>query len=83
MRRVLLLAMLLPVLALGVPKGSIYTGSHSSPRSSSHSTSSACPGYEVDHRTPLACGGSDSPGNMQWLTKSANRSKGAAGCKRK
>ncbi len=46
-------------------------------------TSGACPGYEVDHRTPLACGGSDSPSNMQWLTKSANRSKGAAGCKTK
>jgi Cu2+-exporting ATPase len=30
----------------------------------------------------FACGGSDSAGNMQWLTKSANRSKGAAGCKR-
>lgn len=46
-------------------------------------TTDACPGYEVEHRTPLACGGSDSPSNMQWLTKSANRSKGAAGCARR
>ncbi len=52
------------------------------PCPSTGKTSGACPGYEVDHRTPLACGGSDSPSNMQWLTKSANRSKGAAGCKR-
>ena len=43
----------------------------------------SCPGYEVDHIVPLACGGSDSVGNMQWLTKSANRSKGAMGCRRK
>jgi 5-methylcytosine-specific restriction endonuclease McrA len=40
-----------------------------------------CPGYEVDHVTPLACGGADSPGNMQWLSTSANRSKDSRGCK--
>ncbi len=43
----------------------------------------SCPGYEVDHIVPLACGGSDSVGNMQWLTKSANRRKGAMGCRRR
>ena len=26
----------------------------------------ACPGYVVDHVKPLACGGADAPGNMQW-----------------
>lgn len=26
------------------------------------------PGYVVDHITPLACGGSDDPSNMQWQT---------------
>lgn len=26
------------------------------------------PGYVVDHITPLACGGADSPENMQWQT---------------
>ena len=146
MRSLALLAVLLPVMALGGPKGSSYSSSHSSAKSSSHSTSSsshssgashstttkksyssspshsstktykssshsssssknrdpkqkaafrknhpcpstgktsgACPGYEVDHRNPLACGGSDSPGNMQWLAKAENRKKGAAGCKR-
>jgi hypothetical protein len=27
-----------------------------------------CPGYVIDHVKPLACGGADDPGNMQWQT---------------
>jgi hypothetical protein len=27
-----------------------------------------CPGYIIDHVTPLACGGADDPTNMQWQT---------------
>jgi hypothetical protein len=27
-----------------------------------------CPGYNVDHIKPLACGGLDTPSNMQWLS---------------
>lgn len=30
----------------------------------------SCPGYIIDHIIPLACGGADSPENMQWQTKS-------------
>ena len=26
-------------------------------------------GYVIDHQIPLACGGADSPSNMQWQTK--------------
>jgi len=26
------------------------------------------PGHVVDHTVPLACGGADSPSNMQWQT---------------
>ncbi|MDQ2662806.1 MAG: HNH endonuclease [Candidatus Eremiobacteraeota bacterium] len=33
------------------------------------------PGYIVDHVVPLACGGADAPGNMQWQTKAAARAK--------
>lgn len=33
------------------------------------------PGYVVDHITPLARGGADSPGNMQWQTKEEARAK--------
>ena len=32
-------------------------------------------GYEVDHRVPLCAGGSDSPSNMQLLTKAQHRAK--------
>lgn len=45
-------------------------------------TSGACPGYEVDHVKPLACGGADSPVNMQWLSSNENRAKGARECGR-
>lgn len=31
----------------------------------------ACPGYVIDHITPLACGGADEPENMQWQTRQA------------
>jgi 5-methylcytosine-specific restriction endonuclease McrA len=59
---------------------SAFRRNHSCP--STGSTRGACPGYEVDHVTPLACGGADESWNMQWLTKEANRSKGAMGCGR-
>lgn len=42
-------------------------------------TRGVCPGCEVDHVLPLACGGADDPSNMQWLTKEANRAKGVRG----
>lgn len=29
--------------------------------------SSKCPGWEIDHVIPLACGGCDAVSNMQWL----------------
>jgi hypothetical protein len=45
------------------------------------STKGRCPGYHVDHIVPLACGGADAPGNMQWLTARANLSKGSMGCR--
>jgi hypothetical protein len=41
----------------------------------------SCPGYEVEHMNPPACGGADSPGNMQWVQASAARKKGAPECK--
>ena len=37
--------------------------------------SGACPGYIIDHVKPLACGGADSPGNMQWQTVYAAKQK--------
>ena len=52
--------------------------------------SGACPGYDIDHRVPLAAGGADRTSNMQWLSKSAHKAKTRAerkscvyGCGRK
>jgi hypothetical protein len=33
------------------------------------------PGYVVDHIKPLACGGADTPGSMQWQTIEAAKAK--------
>ena len=33
------------------------------------------PGYVIDHIVPLSRGGSDSPGNMQWQTKTEAKAK--------
>jgi hypothetical protein len=32
-------------------------------------------GYVVDHIKPLACGGADTPANMQWQTTAAAKAK--------
>lgn len=34
-----------------------------------------CPGYDIDHRIALKCGGPDTPANMQWLTKDEHQAK--------
>ena len=57
-----------------------FTRSHPCP--STGRTEGQCPGYHVDHVVPLACGGSDLPGNMQWLSAEANLRKGSMGCRR-
>jgi hypothetical protein len=33
------------------------------------------PGYVIDHKVPLACGGADSPSNMQWQTTAEAKAK--------
>jgi len=47
----------------------------STPCPSTGKRSGACPGYVVDHVTPLKRGGADSPRNMQWQTKQAAKEK--------
>lgn len=34
-----------------------------------------CPGYVVDHIRALACGGADTPDNMQWQTVAEGKAK--------
>lgn len=40
-------------------------------------TRGPCPGWQVDHITPLKCGGPDDAANMQWLTVQAHKEKTA------
>jgi hypothetical protein len=47
----------------------------SSPCPSTGKSSGSCPGYVIDHVTPLKRGGGDAPRNMQWQTKEAAREK--------
>ena len=32
-------------------------------------------GYVIDHIVPLACGGTDAPGNLQWQTVAEGKAK--------
>lgn len=34
-----------------------------------------CPGYVIDHKEALDCGGRDVPANMQWQTVAAAKAK--------
>ena len=45
------------------------------PCPSTGKTKGRCPGYVVDHITPLCAGGADRPSNMQWQSKEAAKDK--------
>lgn len=47
------------------------------PCPSTGKTAGACPGWAVDHVIPLACGGCDQVGNMQWLPARIKSASGA------
>lgn len=38
-------------------------------------TKGPCKGYVIDHVKALACGGADSPSNMQWQTTAEGKAK--------
>lgn len=48
---------------------------HLNPCPSTGKTKGACPGWQVDHREALVCGGRDELANLQWLTVQAHREK--------
>jgi hypothetical protein len=50
-----------------------FKKSHRCP--STGKTSGSCPGFVIDHVTPLKRGGADSPSNMQWQTTQAAKAK--------
>ena len=45
------------------------------PCPSTGATKGHCEGYIIDHIKPLACGGADSPENMQWQTEEESKAK--------
>ena len=45
------------------------------PCPSTGKSSGSCPGYVIDHVTPLKRGGADAPYNMQWQTEGAAKAK--------
>ena len=45
------------------------------PCPSTGATKGACPGWQVDHREALVCGGKDDLGNLQWLAVAEHRDK--------
>jgi 5-methylcytosine-specific restriction endonuclease McrA len=51
------------------------------PCPASGATAGRCVGWQVDHITPLKCGGADAPHNMQWLTVEQHKIKTAAEAK--
>jgi hypothetical protein len=48
---------------------------HSHPCPSTGKRSGTCPGYVIDHVSPLKRGGADQPSNMQWQTVQAAKEK--------
>ena len=45
------------------------------PCPSTGKSSGACPGYQVDHREALICGGRDELDNLQWLGTEEHKAK--------
>jgi 5-methylcytosine-specific restriction endonuclease McrA len=45
------------------------------PCPSNGNTRGGCPGYVIDHKNPLECGGADAPSNMQWQTVAEGKAK--------
>lgn len=46
---------------------------HACPATASHR--GPCPGFQVDHVSPLCAGGDDAPSNMQWISVDDHRFK--------
>jgi len=44
-------------------------------------TRGSCSGWQIDHVTPLKCGGADDASNMQWLTIADHKAKTKAEAK--
>jgi len=75
---VVALALALPLAAQGEYKRSkavlrAFVNQQACPATGQHRL--PCPGWQIDHITPLKCGGPDAPENLQWLTVDAHKEK--------
>jgi hypothetical protein len=84
----LLRALAAPILAFTLALGAVnteakqersqaakYDFKKENPCPSTGRSKGACPGYQIDHRRPLAAGGADNKSNMQWLSKEQHKAK--------
>ena len=76
MKTLLLIALLLATLSAEARNGNeVRKFRKENPCPATQRVYGACPGWQVDHRVPLKCGGADRPHNMQWLTIPEHRAK--------
>ena len=61
--------------ALPRSKAAVAEFKRANPCPSTQMRRGSCPGYQVDHRIPLKCGGPDRPDNMQWLSVDDHKAK--------
>lgn len=78
--RTLILALGMVVLAHSAPaiersRAIVAEFRRANPCPSTGKTRGACPGYQVDHREALVCGGRDAVDNLQWLDVPAHKAK--------
>lgn len=77
----LILAIALPAHALPRSAAAKAEFKRANPCPATGQRRGACPGWQIDHATPLKCGGADHPSNMQWLTVEAHKAKTRAEAK--
>ncbi len=82
MARLTTLAMALAVVLVAAPARSIERSPaikaefrKANPCPATGRKTGACPGWEVDHRQALVCGGADTVDNLQWLPVAEHREK--------
>jgi 5-methylcytosine-specific restriction endonuclease McrA len=73
LRLLLLLALAIPAYARDAAQ--VRAFKRETPCPSTGERKGSCPGYQVDHRIALACGGRDALENLRWLTIEEHREK--------
>ena len=73
----LLILLLLTVPAAGADRSRTLRAEFQrlNPCPANGATRGACPGYQIDHREALICGGRDEIKNLQWLSVDEHKAK--------